>query len=94
MTEHEKEICLAALETWGPDVQKLIVFEQIAEFLKIYAKSLRTNGNYGEMIDEIADMEIVLQQLKFMFRAEPEVDAAISRKLRHLEAKIQGHNHE
>ena len=88
MTEHEKEICLAALQTWGPKVQKIIIFEEIAEFLKTYAKSVRIKGNYSELISEIADMEIVLQQLKFMFDAENEVDGIVSSKLQKLEEKL------
>ena len=88
MTEQEKEICLAALQAWGPKVQKLIIFEEIAEFLKIYAKCVRTKANYSELIDEIADMEIVLQQLKIMFDAESDVDEIVSQKLAKLAAKL------
>ena len=88
MTEQEKEICLAALQAWGPKVQKLVIFEEIAEFLKIYAKCVRTKANYSELIDEIADMEIVLQQLKIMFDAEGDVDEIVSQKLAKLAAKL------
>jgi len=88
MTEHEKEICLAALQTWGSKIQKLIIFEEIAEFLKTYAKSVRTKNNYDELISEIADMEIVLQQLKILYDAENDVENLVSSKLQKLENKL------
>ena len=94
MTEHEKEICLAALQTWGPKVQKLIIFEEIAEFLKTYAKCIRTKGNYEELISEIADMEVILQQLKFMYDADEDVEKIVSDKLHKLEEKLWSEHNE
>ena len=88
MTEHEKEICMAALQTWGPKVQNLVIFEEIAEFLKTYAKCIRTKGNREELIDEIADMEIVLQQMKIMYDVEEDVESSVTRKLEKLEEKL------
>ena len=94
MTEHEKEICIAAMQTWGPKVQKLIIFEEIAEFMKTFAKCVRTKGNYEELINEIADMEVILQQLKFMYDAESDVEKIVSSKLQKLEEKLWSENNE
>ena len=89
MTEREREICLSAFKTWGPETQKLIIFEEIAEFLKTYTKNVRTNNNnYEELIGEIADMEIVLQQLKIMYDADRDVEELVSEKLQKLEDKL------
>ena len=49
------------------DKQIIIAIEELSELQKELCKSLRNNYNYGNIVEEIADVEIMLEQMKIYF---------------------------
>jgi len=58
-----------AIETWGVQLQLIMVFEECSELIKEICKweRMKDNSNVDNILEEIADVEIMLEQLKYMF---------------------------
>ena len=57
-----------ALKTWGKEPQMLQVIEEMSELIKEILKNInRHKDNVDEIIEETADVEIMLEQLKKRF---------------------------
>lgn len=69
----EKDILRAAIAKYGKQSQMLMVLEEMSELQKEICKAFRGNDNAEEIADEVADVEIMLDQLKIMFQIEREV---------------------
>ena len=61
-----KELYTKLLNLYG-DKQIIIAIEELSELQKELCKSLRNNYNYGNIVEEIADVEIMLEQMKIYF---------------------------
>ena len=59
---------------FGGDNQIIVVIEELAELQKELTKQLRGNGNINHIISEIADVEIMIEQLKIIFNCKKEVE--------------------
>ena len=68
--QHETDVFKDAIEEFGEAAQVTMVFEEMAELQKELCKWLR-NGNSVELThniaEEIADVEIMLAQMKLLF---------------------------
>ena len=54
-----------ALKTWGKEPQMLQVIEEMSELTKeILKKKKKKKDNIAELVEETADVEIMLEQLK------------------------------
>lgn len=83
-----KEICRQALETWGEEAQMLMVLEEFAELQKEILKNInRKKSNIEEIVDETADVYIMLEQLKINYNIEKEVEKRIEYKLKERVSK-------
>lgn len=72
------EICKCAVDTWGRQAQLLMVLEEMSELQKEILKNLnRGKDNLPEIIDETADVMIMLDQLKYIF----DIDQAVSKRI-------------
>ena len=58
----EKEIYRQAIDKWGAEGQITMVFEEMAELQKELCKSLRGKENRIEIAEEMADVEIMLEE--------------------------------
>lgn len=85
---HEKEIYKKALLKWGEGAQIAMVFEEMAELQKELCKCLRGKNVTGQIAEEIADVEIMLSQMKTLFKIENQVEDAKQYKLARLEGKL------
>lgn len=47
--------------------QVIVAIEELSELQKELCKALRFNYNYDNMVEEIADVEIMLEQMKIYF---------------------------
>ena len=57
-----------ALKTWGKEPQMLQVIEEMSELTKEILKNVnRHKDNINELIEETADVEIMLEQLKYCY---------------------------
>lgn len=85
----EKEICKRALETWGRNSQISMVFEEMSELQKELCKSLRGREVTKNIAEEVADLEIMLQQMKELFKIEQSVKIFKLEKLERLDSLLK-----
>ena len=53
-----------AIEIYGYEQQETMVLEEMFELGKVITKGRRSEINKGDLVDEIADLEIVIEQMK------------------------------
>ncbi len=91
MTKVPQELMATAVRVWGPRAQTLMVLEEMAELQKEILKNInRDKDNVFELIDEIADVEIMLEQLKYIYKIEQEVADRIPVKLEKVAKRLEG----
>ena len=59
--------CKKAVNAWGPEKQKWVAAEELSELIHALARNNRGDDNLENVVEEIADVEIMLHQLKIMF---------------------------
>jgi hypothetical protein len=77
-----------AISTFGPRAQQAMLLEEMAELQKEICKNWRGRDNVAEIAEEIADVEIMLEQVKMMFCCAGRVKTIRASKLRRLEQRI------
>lgn len=71
-----------ALKVWGKDAQMLQVIEEMSELTKEILKNVnRGKDNVSAIIEETADVEIMLEQLKCCYNIKQEVEDYKEQKL-------------
>ena len=83
-------IYAAALEKYGSEIQLIVALEELAELQQALCKNLRGNHNAAHIAEEIADVEIMLEQLKLCFEIGDAVENWRERKLARLQSRIAG----
>ena len=56
-----------AIETYGKDMQLNVAVEELSELIKEICKYKRGEGNLDNIIEEMADCQIMLSQLRIIF---------------------------
>ena len=77
-----------AIETFGPEHQQLVAIEEMSELQKELCKRYRGFENHEHIAEEIADVEIVLEQLMMMFQCKDEVRKTRAEKVERLWGRI------
>ncbi len=86
------EAYMIFIEQWGSTAQMIMVIEETAELQKEVTKYLRGRENKAEILEEIADVEIMLEQLKFMFDIKQSlIDEQKERKINRALSKINNY---
>lgn len=84
------EVLRKAIETYGEESQKTMLFEEMAELQKEVCKSLRGNDNKMEIIEEVADVMIMIEQLKMMENiSDSAINLEIRRKTERLKERLE-----
>ena len=78
-----------AIETYGVQSQMIIAVEEMSELTKEISKNIRGQDNLDHMAEEIADVEIMLEQLKIAFDLHTKVDFWYGKKLKRLEERLE-----
>lgn len=60
----EEDVIRKAIDTYGQDAQLWMVIEEMSELSKEICKFKRGKDNFLEIADEMADVYIMLEQLK------------------------------
>ena len=60
------EIYQQAIAKFGKDAQLKMAIEEMAELTQAICKSFRESNNHENIVEEIADVEIMLAQLKII----------------------------
>lgn len=89
-----EKVYIKALETYGEEAQINMVFEEMAELQKALCKHLRKPYPkdieiYSNIAEEIADVEIMLEQMKLLFEIETIVDQFKTIKVDRLKEKLK-----
>lgn len=85
----EKKIIRDAIQTFGKENQLVVACEEMSELQKEICKQLRGCGNIWNIAEEIADVEIMLMQIKEMNNCYNLVDTYRLIKLERLERRIK-----
>ena len=86
--EERETVYKAALHKWGTRAQLNVVIEELSELTKEVCKLLRGNHNMDALAEEIADVTIMLEQLRLMYGLDADVCGHIDDKVRRLERRI------
>lgn len=89
-TKSEKDILAAAIAKWGDQAQVMMVFEEMSELQKELCKNWRGKDNAEQIADEVADVEIMLSQLKMIFGIENMVAEHREYKIARLAKRLEG----
>lgn len=92
-TEANDDIYSRAVNTFGETSRLILAIEEMSELTKELSKYIRGRQNIGGICEEMADVEIMLEQLKIVFRNRAAVDYHRSQKLQRLSDKLNG-NHD
>lgn len=87
------ERCIAR---WGEEVQTLTAIEECSELVEALARWLRKatykksmSALETDIYEEMADVQIMLEQLKVMFCCEQAVEDFFDLKLRRIEERLR-----
>lgn len=81
---------LYLIDHYGTLNQKLIAIEEMAELQKAIVKDIRQNSkeNTDAVVEEIADVQVMLEQLKMIFSCRNKIskimDAKIDRQIKRI----------
>ena len=84
----ERDIYRAALEKFGADSQILMVFEEMAELQKELCKHSRGAGNVDHIAEEIADVQIMLEQMIVLHDCRAMVRTYKAAKIKQLHERL------
>lgn len=63
---YAKDLYKKALDKWGPKAQLLIAAEECAELIQAVTKYVNGRGFERDVIEEMADVDIMMEQMKEM----------------------------
>lgn len=93
MTQEQMRNLNTIVETYGDDAQEDMAIEECSELIKAILKFRRSNEKTVEMrdavIDEIADVQIMLTQLGIIFNCVAEVEDRIDFKINRQMGRIK-----
>ena len=84
----ENHILQAALANYGPDMQKIVAIEELSELQKELCKSLRCADNVGQIAEEIAAVQIMLDQTVMLFGCSEETEKWRADKIERLKIRM------
>lgn len=87
MTEEEYEVYSQALNKWGTESQIMKLFEEIAELQNAICKYIRKRNNIYDVATEIADVQIMAEQMSILFGKEL-VNSEKERKFERLKKRL------
>lgn len=86
----ENELYKRALKDWGKEPQMMQVIEEMSELTKEILKNInRKKDNIAELIEETADVEIMLGQLKCCYDIEKKVADYKSEKMKKIAQRLE-----
>ena len=83
-----EQLYQATLEKWGEEAQYDQAVEECAELITALKHFRRGKVNQQAVIDELADVTLILGQLSWMFGTE-QVDKSVEKKLKKLNKLLE-----
>ena len=89
MVNIERSLLNKCIDKWGKNAQLLMVLEEMSELQKEILKNInRGKENIDAIIDETADVEIMLEQLKYIYGIHKAVEDRIPLKLEKVKVRL------
>lgn len=94
-----KEIMQKAINTYGVDTQVDMAIEEMSELIKVLLKYRRTQKEPSKwdyevvkanVVEEIADVEIMVEQLKMIFNCRNLAGRQKTNKLKRFQKRLEG----
>jgi len=82
------EVLERALDTWGEEAQIVMAMQESSELITALTDVYRGRADAADVIDEIADVHVMLDQLALIFGPDA-VDERIDKKLDRLDERLQ-----
>lgn len=86
--EHRRQIYENALFTFGIHEQEDKFFEELGEFIAAFEKYKHHRDTKEHFIEELADITIMLEQLRTIYAVNDEVCAAMDAKVLRLQNRV------
>ena len=87
--DERKAVYEKALLTWGSKAQTMMVIEEMSELTKALCKNFRGNPNDEDIADEIADVTIMLEQLRLIYGLNDLVCEHMDMKIIRLKERLR-----
>lgn len=84
-----RDIYTTAVKKFGKEHQLVLCMEEMAELTKELSKNMRGSKNITNISEEMADVEIMLEQLRVIFGNRSEVDTIKAEKLLRLADRVE-----
>ena len=85
MRMNAEKIYQKAINTYGPMMQQVVAVEELSELAKEITKQIRGKGSLINLVEEIADVKIMISQLMIIHEiSDKEVNDEINFKLLRL----------
>ncbi len=92
--DESDEILKLAISTYGAEPQIIMVMEEMSELQKELCKSLRGKDTRKAIAEEIADVQIMLEQMLILFDCKELCEDEKAFKLRRLAERIEANKKE
>jgi len=91
MDNYDDEVYKKAIDKWGINLQIIMMIEEMSELTKVLTKWLRTQSHLLDIniAEEIADVEIMLKQMKYFWVNQNLVDKIKQEKIEKLNIVIE-----
>lgn len=76
------------LKHWGKEAQLMMLFEEIGELQQAISKKSRGQGSILHIAEEVADVEIMLEQIKVLYCIDAKVEECRKDKLQRLKLML------
>ena len=87
--ESRKKVYEEARIRWGGHNQLVVAIEELSELQKEICKYFRHEGSTQNLIEEVADVTIMVEQIIQMFDIEDEVQKVMQEKLQRLKRRLE-----
>ena len=88
--EDRKKVYQAAVRKWGADLQTMMAVEEMSELTKEICKIKRGKMDLDALADEIADVTIMLEQLREIYGLNDAVCDHMDAKILRLQSRVGG----
>ena len=78
-----------AIDKWGAKAQLTVAIEELSELIKEICKINRGMGTIHNLAEEVADVEIMCEQLRYIFEIDSVVDEWKESKLTRLANRLK-----
>ncbi len=86
--DERKAIYGTAMEKWGAEAQIMMAVEEMSELTKEICKLYRGKGDMEALADEVADVTIMLEQLRLIYDLNDKVCEHMDSKVRRLADRL------